>query len=173
MVRNNYAKMINIIKDTLFSILSIKDVFENEAQVRDAFVAQLRNNQNNYLIKVEVHFKKIELLSIRYLCFDIVLKDSTNNDIIPIELKYCKCGGKNTNFIDKEYEITNNLNKRRKGFLKDIKRIEDYIKNEPRAQRGYAIFLTHNGNGKIKSCDISEYTYGDRGDYEYLVKEIK
>ncbi len=156
-------KMLNI-------ALQDKYIFENEAQFRDAFAYELRKTLTDFDVKIEVHFEKKK--NGQYSCFDVALKDKSTNAIIPIELKYCKNKFDYKNIIDKTFNISNNFYKRVEGFEQDVKRIKDYLKNEPNAAYGYAILLLYNHNGFPNIDSIYDCVKGRVKDYSYVIKEI-
>ena len=107
---------INKIKNCLDNCLKLNCIFENEAQFRDSFVEELRRNYKNYDIKIEVHF---DYVNKKYLCFDIVAKDNSTNDIKVIELKYHKNRYNQKNILGKLFKITNNFNYRKVSYIKE------------------------------------------------------
>ena len=86
---------ISRLESVLQTVLSKQQSFENEAQLRDKLVVELRGMLSNYSIAIEVPFACAK--KGRYSCFDVVMKFNATQDVTIIEIKYHKQNYNKTN----------------------------------------------------------------------------
>ena len=139
---------ISDIKKILEKLSKERQIFHSEADFQHSLACKFYENKTQLGIK-EIRLEWRSFINEKNDYIDIILV-TKNDERIPIELKYkTKKTHKLKDQNGEEFELKNHgaRDLGGYGFIKDIERIESFIKKYPeKSNKGYAIFLTNDLN---------------------------
>jgi hypothetical protein len=134
-----------------------RPIFHSEADFQFAFAWKFREQNPQYLLRLEVPFKNTKSAHIDLL---IIAKEK-----VAVEIKFHKCG-LTTTFNSERFVFTGTAPRDvpRYGFLKDIERLETFVPDF--CDSGFALMLTNDarlwGDPKIGSRIDQEFDLSER-----------